>query len=373
MAQAAPEKPAPRIPSFWTFQLGGWLLYSLAVAAALIPFREMRGDIAYRSAFLLAGFAASFLMYALCRALWRRRMGFFRALIVCLLASYLLGIIISAASIWAEIHLGGLKMAFRLVYAFAGGTGASFVLIAWSAFYFGIKHYGSLEEQKLRLLASESLAREAQLRALRYQLQPHFLFNTLNAISTLVLDNQPRAATQMIARLAGLLRSTLDAPDTHQVSLEEELAVTEEYLAIEKVRFGSRLAVSFEIAPEARTARVPRLLLQPLVENAVRHGIAKRPEGGTIVLRADVSEASLRMQITNEGYGKEIGEGSHAGEQGQRLGLANTLARLEQLYGPEATLRTAETPGGDFTVTITFPLDFTESAISNGRALSLKS
>ena len=96
------------------------------------------------------------------------------------------------------------------------------------------------------------------MRALRYQLQPHFLFNTLNAISTLVLDNQPRIATQMIARLADLLRRTLESPDTHQVSLKEEIAVTKEYLALEKVRFGPRLTVTYAIDPETQEAQVPR-------------------------------------------------------------------------------------------------------------------
>src|SRR5690242_19290319 len=104
------------------------------------------------------------------------------------------------------------------------------------------------------------MAREAQLRSLRYQLQPHFHFNTLNAISTLVLDNQPRVATQMIARLADLLRRTLESPDTHQVSLKEEIAVTSEYLALEKVRFGSRLNVTYVIAQETQEAQVPRFL-----------------------------------------------------------------------------------------------------------------
>src|SRR6202522_3550198 len=123
---------------------------------------------------------------------------------------------------------------------------AAIILIAWSALYFGIKHYGTVEEQRERLLESEATAREAQLLALRYQLQPHFLFNTLNAISALVVGNHPELATQTISRLADLLRSTLDEPDVHFVSLAEELVVVKEYLSIEEVRFGSRLRVAFQ-------------------------------------------------------------------------------------------------------------------------------
>jgi hypothetical protein len=352
----------PRIPSFWSLQIGGWLLYGVAIAAASIPFRHDHEYVAYRGMFLLSGFVESFVMYALCHVLWSKRVPLFRALLSCAGLSYLLGTLCSAASVWAEIHLGGSKMEFRWASVFAGSTGGSFVLVAWGGFYFGIKHYQALEEQRLKLLASESLAREAQLRALRYQLQPHFLFNTLNAISTLVLDNQPRVATQMIAKLGDLLRSTLDAPDTHQVSLAEEIAVAEEYLAIEEVRFGARLSVSFKIAPKAREAQVPRFLLQPLVENAIRQGVSKRREGGQIAIRASALDGDLRIEVENEGI-QTIGmDAPDLTDQGRGLGLANTRARLDQLYGSAATLNTRTRENGNFEVSISIPLSISEQA-----------
>ena len=177
---------------------------------------------------------------------------------------------------------------------------ATIVLIAWGALYFGIKYYGTVEEQSGRLLAFEATAREAQLQALRYQLQPHFLFNTLNAISTLVVSKQPEQATEMIARLGGLLRNTLSFPETHVVTLREEFAVTEEYLSIEQVRFGSRLTVSLDMSPKAYEAQVPRFLLQPIVENAIRHGIARCPNGGEVVIRASAIADQLRIEIEND-------------------------------------------------------------------------
>ena len=125
-------------------------------------------------------------------------------------------------------------------------------------------------------------------------------FNTLNAISSLVVSKQPERATEMIAKLAALLRNTLSFPEAHVVTLREELAVTEEYLSIEQVRFGPRLAVSLSVSPEASEAQVPRFLLQPIVENAIRHGIARCPNGGEVSITASVIEGQLRIDIEND-------------------------------------------------------------------------
>jgi LytS/YehU family sensor histidine kinase len=182
----------------------------------------------------------------------------------------------------SPLHLAGSREPLSWSLVAAEAFEATIVLIAWSALYFGIKHYGTVEEQRSRVLALEATAREAQLRALHYQLQPHFLFNTLNAISSLVVSKQPELATEMISKLAGLLRNTLSFPEAHVVTLREELAVTEEYLSIEQVRFGTRLAVSLIVSSTAYDAQVPRFLLQPIVENAIRHGIARRPNGGQV-------------------------------------------------------------------------------------------
>jgi two-component system sensor histidine kinase AlgZ len=303
-------------------------------------------------------------MYAVCHMLWRNRTPLYRALVTCTIVAYGLGILCSAASLWSELHYGHYGRtpeSFHWSYAFAGATGSCFVLVAWSALYFGIKHYHVLQEQRERLQTLEGMAREAQMRALRYQLQPHFLFNTLNAISTLVLDNQPRIATQMIARLADLLRRTLESPDIHQVSLKEEIAVTKEYLALEKVRFGPRLTVTFTIDPETHDAQVPRFLLQPLVENAIRHGIAKRPEGGNLNLRSELVGGRLRMRIENDGAEDDapvLRRNTTPPHRG--LGLTNTRARLHQMYGYEATLETHGTATGTYEVRISMPFSTVE-------------
>jgi hypothetical protein len=351
-----------RFRSFWPLQLGGWLLYATATAATMVPLRNMRAEVAYKITYLLMGFICSFLMYAVCHSLWKARVSLYRALSICIIVAYILGILSAAVAVWSELHFGGGKESFHWSYAFAYSLGSCFVLVAWSFLYFGIKHYHELEQERQRLQAVEVMARDAQMRALRYQLQPHFLFNTLNAISTLVLDNQPRIATQMIARLADLLRRTLEAPDVHQVSLQEEIAVTKEYLALEKVRFGPRLMVTFEIDPATKDGLVPRFLLQPLVENAIRHGIAKRPDGGNLVLHSKLAGGRLRVRIENDGVEDDepvLRRNTAIPHRG--VGLTNTRARLQQMYGHEATLETHATANGTYEVRISMPFSTVEA------------
>lgn len=362
MTSVARITSSSRLRSFWAFQLGGWLLYTVVVAASMLPLRNMREDIAYHGVFVLAGFLCSFLMYAVCHALWKGQVSLIRSLFTCTVAAYLLGILVSSASLWAELHYSSEAQHFHWYYIFIYATTSCFVLGAWGFLYFGIKHYHALEEERERLQALQVMAREAQLRSLRYQLQPHFLFNTLNAISTLVLDSQPRLATQMIARLADLLRRTLESPDTHQVSLKEEISITSEYLALEKVRFGPRLNVTYRIAPETQEAQVPRFLLQPLVENAIRHGIAKRAQGGTVVLHSEIAGPRLRVRIENDSAEddapvlRRMTSIPHRG-----VGLTNTRARLEQMYGHEATLETHATANGTYEVRISMPFSTVEA------------
>jgi two-component system sensor histidine kinase AlgZ len=219
--------------------------------------------------------------------------------------------------------------------------------------YFGIKHYQALEQKQLQLARSEALANDAQLRALRYQLQPHFLFNTLNTVSTLVLDDRKQDARKMISRLAELLRNTIEAPDTHLVILREELFLIGQYLAIEQVRFGDRLRVTFDHAQEATEVNVPRLLLQPLVENAIRHGIAPRPEGGEILISSSVDHDTLTVRVLNDC--PDPASLDATGNRRTGIGIANTKSRLENLYGKNQHLEIARQPG-KFEVTISVPV-----------------
>jgi len=311
----------------------------------------MRGLAVFFSTFLGSEFLGSFAIYALCRTLWQRRVPLLASLLCSIGASYMLGLSCSAIATWSEVHLGGATTGFHWGEVLAGAIPGGFVFVTWSAFYFGIKHYLDLEDQKARLLAAEATARESQLRALRYQLQPHFLFNTLNAISSLVVSGQPQLATQMIARLADLLRNTLDSPDQHFVSLAEELAAMEEYLSIEKVRFGPRLQVSIEVSPDAEEVQIPRFLLQPLIENTITHGVSLIPEGGVVTIKAKEHEGRVEIAIENDACQTlDCDARKHHG-----LGLENTRERIRHIYGAQGFMAISRINGGRFLVTVLIP------------------
>ena len=329
--------------------MGGWLVYTIAIATSNLPLRHEKELVAFRTSFVISAFLASFVMYLLCRTMRLRKVSVLRSIVVCMAACAVLGLGCSALAVWSEIRFGGSTYPFHWSAALSGMTGGAFVLIAWCAIYSGVKQYQALEEDRGRLRAAEASAREAQLLALRYQLQPHFLFNTLNAISSLVVGDKPQLATQMISRLGELLRSTLDDPDVHFVSLADEVVVVKEYLAIEELRFGTRLRVLFDISTETLACKVPRFILQPLVENAIRHGISHLPSGGWVSLRAAIDREHLRLQVENDVVAKHSSAGDCPG-----LGLANTRRRISQIYGPQAVVSVRDDVAV-FTVTLMLP------------------
>ena len=203
-----------------------------------------------------------------------------------------------------------------------------FMLLMWCSLYFSINQWQQSSMEKERLLRAESELREARLLALRYQLNPHFLFNSLNAVSTLVLDGNGPAATRMLAQIGDLLRTSLDSEVTAEVPLSQELAFTEGYLAIEQTRLGKRLRINIAVPMETRDALVPSMLLQPLVENAVRYGVAPLIEGGWIAIKSALDGDRLRIVVGNSG--RRQGEPK---KNGSGIGLGNTAERLKTLYG----------------------------------------
>jgi LytS/YehU family sensor histidine kinase len=206
------------------------------------------------------------------------------------------------------------------------------------------------EAQQARLAAQLA---EARLGALRMQLNPHFLFNSLNALAVLVRDQNTRDASRMLELLGSVLRQVLHAEQRSEVPLRDELKFLEQYLAIEEVRFSDRLRVRWSVADSVREALVPEFILQPLVENAVRHGIAKRSEPGRIEISASAEGSELVLVVRDDGPGYRPSS-TRGG-----VGLANTRARLETLFSGRATLdiRSADEEGGAGTIaTIRLPL-----------------
>lgn len=193
---------------------------------------------------------------------------------------------------------------------------------------------------------------QAQLQVLRMQLHPHFLFNTLNAVVALIHEN-PRAADRVLTQLSDLLRLSLAGEQTQEVTLKEELDFLRKYVEIQRALLQERLEVSFEIEPDALDASVPSMVLQPLVENSIRHGIAPRARGGRVEVRARREGDSLRLSVRDDGLG--INAASQNGHGGDGLGLSNTRARLARLYGAAQSFELRAAAGGGCEVTLTIP------------------
>jgi LytS/YehU family sensor histidine kinase len=214
-----------------------------------------------------------------------------------------------------------------------------------------ITYQRQAQDRALRASQLETRLAEAQLQALQRQLHPHFLFNTLNAISAL-MHRDVEAADQMLMRLSDLLRIALDQPGVQEVALKDELDFLAKYLEIEQARFGDRLSVHFDVDPITLDAQVPNLILQPLVENSVRHAIAMRVEPGIIEIRAGRAGDALVLDVGDNGPGFPQGLQP---PRGRGVGLANTRSRLEHLYGAGGRLEFTERPGGGLIVRVTVP------------------
>ena len=324
-----------RIPLFWLLQLSGWTGYLIVVVMAILPSQASDLRVFFIVAFV-CDFGASFVLRSVCRRQWQAGLRFPRSLLVvfawCAAFAYVtatVGLVATESSTrlltsWA--HLPQLT-----AYAVRGG----FVLLSWCALYFGIKYYETLQAERRRTLVAESSARGAELRALRYQIHPHFLFNTLNAISTLVLAGRAEVAILMIARLSDFLRTTLEGNAAHEVPLSNEIFFTEQYLEIEKLRFGDRLNVKMEVETSISDCLVPYLILQPLVENAIRHGLAPRRGTGHLRIEAKKLNGTLVIRVDDDGLGRTFRPDSTGGNR-SRVGLPNIERRIKELYGEQA-------------------------------------
>jgi two-component system, LytTR family, sensor kinase len=247
--------------------------------------------------------------------------------------------------------------AFLLVIGFHTG-----VMTYWEVLgvQYGIGYYQNYQERKqealrLELRASELQSQlvQAQLGVLKMQLQPHFLFNTLNAIMVLVRQQKSKEAEQMLAHLSDLLRCVLEDVEAQEVPLRRELEYLQLYLSIEQVRFQDRLRVEISADPAILDAALPQMVLQPVVENAIRHGVGKSAAAGRIKISAVRSKDTLELRVQDDGPG--FSSEGPVGKHSTGIGLTNTRARLKQLYGEEARLTTGNSEPRGAVVTITIP------------------
>jgi two-component system, LytTR family, sensor kinase len=210
-------------------------------------------------------------------------------------------------------------------------------------------YYRKYRERELRAAELEKRLAQAKLQALQMQLNPHFLFNTLHSISSL-MHKDVEAADRMIARLSDLLRAALEGAETQEVTLQQELKLLQLYLSIEQIRFGNRLTVKMSIAPDTLGAQLPNLILQPLVENAIRHGIEPRARPGCIELQAHRQDGILALVVSDDGVGL-----SENGKIKDGVGLSNTRARLRELYGTAHRFEMIRGPAGGVRVELGIP------------------
>ena len=249
-------------------------------------------------------------------------------------------------------------MEMKSIFEIFGATMSSmYLFLCWSALYFGVKYYESLQEQREATLRAGTLAQEAQLKMLRYQLNPHFLFNTLNAISTLIIDNQNNTANQTVMRLSEFLRYTLDQDPMKKVTLRQELEAMNLYLTTEKLRFGERLKLEYAIEDAAMEALVPSLVLQPLIENSVKYAVSPSEQGGSIRIEGRARGAMLELAVADDGPGLTSPATPSAG---RGVGLRNTRERLAVLYEDRHRFATLDNKPG-LRIELGLPLELAPS------------
>jgi LytS/YehU family sensor histidine kinase len=218
--------------------------------------------------------------------------------------------------------------------------------------FYAIDYYRKYREREFQASRLEAQLAQAQLDSLRMQLHPHFLFNTLNSIVGLVRDNKNGAAVNMLVGLSDLLRHTLEYSSRHEVELREEINFIKLYLSIQEIRFSDRLRIELDIDPRTTKALVPNLILQPLTENALRHGIARSANSGLVGISSAVIDGHLRLTVYDEGAGLPD-DWQLKGSAG--IGLANTIARLQQLYDDDQQFDIRNRDGGGVEVVIVMP------------------
>ena len=352
-----------RSKQFWVFQLLGWsawVLMSVLRDILVVPPEYIlsralvSGASAVPAMFLTAGLRSIY------KLVWER--GFIVRFLVGWFGSF------GVAVLWQPIrnYISYIPFGETLSLSDASAEvlfdsllSSSFPLILlWSGLYFIIKYYQLFQAEKEKSLRSESLAHEAQLLMLRYQLNPHFLFNTLNAISTLVLSSANERANEMLTKLSKFLRYSLDHSPLDKVSLAHELETSKLYLDIEKVRFAERLRLDIDIERRAELAMVPTMLLQPLIENSIKYAVSQSESGGTIRISAKVRGDVLVLQVTDEGPGLPELDGESDGSTfSQGVGISNIRNRLQEIYGAEHKLIFSNAESGGLTVTVEIPYD----------------
>jgi len=344
--------------------LAFWLLYMglITLRAVVLAFPQFWEMLARRGVATLAGAAITFLVYLALRSVRGSSLNVKAAVaaLLCLPASllfstfnyYMFYIYAPLDATRADTSMQSMS-AWEMLWktVLEGTLSWYFLFAAWAAFYVAMSYAGQLRQADRRAAALASEAQEAQLRALRYQINPHFLFNTLNSLSSLVLSQKTDVAERMLMNLSTFFRATLSADPTADVPLEEEIKLQRLYLDIEQIRFPRRLAVEVDVPDALLGARIPVLILQPIVENAVKYGVARSKKPVTVRISAYEEAGRLHIKVKDDG---EVAAPDHD-EESTGVGLRNVCDRLAARYGTRAGCLAGPDPHGGFTVHLFLP------------------
>lgn len=342
--------------------IGFWVFYfvlnttRMAIAGQDNQFEML----ARRSGVVLAGIALTLVMYAILRSLEGRSMR------VLLTAAFLVSIPASIAyaainfaafylvaptgSMMNEVAQMHAKHESVLEVITDSAVSWYFFIAAWGVLYVALSYAAKVGHAERSAAAYRAQAQAAQLRALRYQINPHFLFNTLNSLSALVLRHRTEEAERMITNLATFFRTSLTSDPAADVALSDEIDMQRLYLEIERIRFPERLTVVIDVPPELEDVRVPGLILQPLIENAVKHGVAHSSRPVTITIRARAMKDLVHLSVEDDA------DGATLSQHGGGVGLSNVEGRLAARFDGAAHSRHGVRPGGGFRVDLTLPL-----------------
>jgi len=323
---------ADKNKAFWTLQIVGWVGYFLLRSLGGLANRMGIEFILPTILVTVTGFSITLLMAWAYRGIIRMRPVWVWSLTVIILVGA--SILFSAIEVWAHATFYEPGWRPQGIEFFGAILLTLAVLGAWTGLYYGINYYLLLDAQAERFERMSAQASSAQLEMLRYQINPHFLFNTLNSISTLVLLAETERANTMLSRLSSFLRYTLVGEREGQATVAQEMQALKLYLEIERTRFEDRLRTRFDIDPAVLGARIPSLLLQPLVENAVKYAVTPLEEGADIWVTARPVGDHLEMTVADTGPGLSEGRAGPT-NQGTGVGLANIRDRLQQAYGED--------------------------------------
>ncbi|WP_407646759.1 sensor histidine kinase [Fluctibacter halophilus] len=344
---------------FWTLHTAGWGGFAIVyyIGSFLHDMRSIWLFVIVLNAY--SGWLLTIPLRYIFR--WARQQNVWRMLLTVFGSAYLTALawaVVKNINYW-EIYKHGYRPDEWYMY-FQNTINSLIMVVCWSGLYFGIKNFQMLQKEKQNALKASTMAHQAHLKMLRYQLNPHFLFNTLNAISTLVLMKENKTAEAMVSRLSDFLRYSLDKDPIKKVPLQQEIQALDLYLQIEKVRFDERLSVTWDVQESVKQGLVPSLILQPLIENAIKYAISKMAAGGQISIVAKSFGKDLLLEVADNGPGADIEKGQLHRNNG--VGLPNIQERLQSLYGDNFSFTIAHNQPTGVKVSIRIPFEVNEDA-----------